>query len=140
MDDTQRRPDERESGPEFLILASLSDGPRHVYTMIEDIVRLAGVRLDPDTLHRAISRLALRGLVEPLATDDLQQPYWLTDAGAKIAHARFMRLADQANARWFSTWKTRPKTRLQPGEQLQDPVRGSYEGSPIYRPTATNND
>jgi DNA-binding PadR family transcriptional regulator len=140
MDNTQPQPDQQESGPEFLILASLSDGPRDVYAMVEEIDRLAGVRLGPDVLCCALARLARRGLVEPLVTGDLHQPYWLTDAGAKIAHARFMRLASQANARWFSTWKTRVKTRLQPGEVLQDPVRGSYEGSPIYRPAATGKD
>jgi DNA-binding PadR family transcriptional regulator len=140
MNDTQPRPDDRESGPDFLILASLSDGPRHVYAMIEDIDRLAGVRLDPDALHGAISRLAQRGLVEPFATHDLQQPYWLTNAGAEVARARFTQLADLANTWSYRGCRSFLRTRLQPGEQLQDPVRGSYEGSPICRPTAAGND
>jgi DNA-binding PadR family transcriptional regulator len=140
MDNTQPQPDEQESGPEFLILASLADGPRDVYAMVEEIDRLAGVRLGEDSLCGTISRLAKRGLVEPLVTDDLHQPYWLTNAGAEIAHARFTRLADLVNNRSFHGWRTRLKTRIQPGEVLQDPVRGSYEGSPIYRSTVTGKD
>lgn len=115
---------------------SLTESPKHIDAMIEDIDRLAGVRLEQDTLYGAIARLAQRGLIEPLATNDLRQPYWLTDAGAEIARSKFMRLAELVNARWFVTWKTRPKTRLQPGELLQDPVRGSYEGRPIYTVTS----
>jgi hypothetical protein len=140
MDDTQRRPDERESGPEFLILVSLTGSQKHIHAMIEDIHRLAGIRFTPDTLHGAVSRLAQRGLVEPLVTDDPLQLYYLTNAGAELAHARFTQLADRANTRTFLGWRTCIRTRLQPGERLQDPVRGSYEGSPIYRPTTTGED
>jgi DNA-binding PadR family transcriptional regulator len=136
MDNTQRRPDERESGTEFLILASLTDSPKHVYAMIEDIDRLAGVRLGLNPLNSAISRLVQRGLVEPPVVNDPQQPYWLTNAGAEIAHSRFMQLADLANTRTFHGCRSFLRTRLQAGEQLQDPVRGSYEGSPIYRSAA----
>lgn len=139
MDDT-RRHNEQETGPGFLILVSLTDSPKHVDAMIEDIDCLAGVRLDPDTLYGAIARLAQRGLVEPLMTDDRQQPYRLTNAGAELARSTFMRLADLANGWDFLGWRTCLRTRLQAGEQLQDPVRGSYEGSPIYRPTTVVKD
>jgi DNA-binding PadR family transcriptional regulator len=133
MDDTQCQPAERESNPEFLILVSLTDSPKHVYAMIEDIDGLAGVRLEPDTLYGAIAHLAQRGIVEPLVTKDRLQPYNLTPVGAEIACSRFARLAALANAKSFTGCKSLLRTRLQAGEQLQDPVRGSYEGSPIYR-------
>jgi DNA-binding PadR family transcriptional regulator len=137
MNDTQHRPDERESDPEFLILVSLSESPKHVYAMINVLDHLAGVRLGQDTLYGAIARLAQRGLVEPLVTNDHLQPYNLTPVGAEIARSKFMRLADLANAWYFTGCKSLLRTRLQPGEQLQDIVRGSYEGSPIYSLTTT---
>jgi DNA-binding PadR family transcriptional regulator len=132
MNDTQHQPIERESGPEFLILMSLADNPKHIDAMIEDIERIAGVRLGQDTLYGAISRLAQRGIVEPLVTNDHLQPYNLTPVGAEIAHSTFARLADLANTWSFTGCKSLVRTRLKAGEQLQDPVRGSYEGSPIY--------
>jgi DNA-binding PadR family transcriptional regulator len=132
MNDTQHQSIERESGPEFLILMSLADNPKHMHAMLEDIERITGVRFGQDTLYGAIARLVQRGIVEPLVTSDRHQPYWLTDAGAEIARSKFMRFAELANARTFATWKTRLMIHLQPGEQLQDPVRGSYEDSPVY--------
>lgn len=136
MNDAQHRPDDRESGPGFLVLASLAESPKPMHGMIEDIEQIAGVRLSPDSLRAAVARLAQRGLVEPLVTDDRRQLYWLTDSGAETARARFMHLADLASARAFTGWKTCLRTCLQPGEQLQDPVRGSYEGSLTYRQAA----
>lgn len=140
MDNTQCPPSERASGPGFLVLVSLTEGPKTMSAMIEDIDRLAGVRLNPDTLRGAIFRLAQRGLVEPLVTDDCHQPYYLTNAGAELAHSRFTQLANLANTGTFRGCRSLVRTRLQPGEQLQDPVRGSYEGSPIYCLTATGKD
>jgi hypothetical protein len=43
--------------PAFLVLASLADGDKHGYAMMEDIARFAGVRLGPGTLYGAITRL-----------------------------------------------------------------------------------
>ncbi len=58
---------ERYSDPPLLVLASLADGPKHGYAMIEDIERMCGTRLGPGTLYGAITRLERQSLIEPLA-------------------------------------------------------------------------
>ena len=45
------------SDPTLLILASLAEGERHGYAIMEDIERFADVRLGPGTLYGAITRL-----------------------------------------------------------------------------------
>src|SRR4051794_16730873 len=67
--------------PGTLILASLANGPRHGYAMIEDIERFSSTRLGPGTLYGAIARLEQRGLIEAVDTDDRRRPYRLTSAG-----------------------------------------------------------
>lgn len=67
--------------PSLLVLASLADGDKHGYAMMEDIQRFAGVRLGPGTLYGAITRLELRGWIRPTGTEDRRQPYSLTAAG-----------------------------------------------------------
>ena len=37
------------SDPPLLVLASLADGPKHGYAMIEDIEQMCGTRLGPGT-------------------------------------------------------------------------------------------
>jgi DNA-binding PadR family transcriptional regulator len=69
------------SDPNFLVLASLADGEKHGYAMMEDIERFAGVRLGPGTLYGAIARLEERGWIEPLDSDDRRRPYRITTAG-----------------------------------------------------------
>jgi DNA-binding PadR family transcriptional regulator len=69
------------SDPALLVLASLADGHKHGYAMMEDIQRFAGVRLGPGTLYGAITRLEERGWIRPVATQDRRQPYALTAAG-----------------------------------------------------------
>jgi DNA-binding PadR family transcriptional regulator len=76
--------------PGLLILASLADGPKHGYAMVEDIVRLAGVRLGPGTLYGALSRLESRGLIEALAGDDRRRPYQLTGLGRGVLSERLV--------------------------------------------------
>lgn len=78
---------ESSRDPNVLILASLADGPRHGYGMIEDIERFSGSRLGPGTLYGAISRLEQRGLIEPIESDDRRRPYRLTAAGARVLTA-----------------------------------------------------
>ena len=46
--------------PTLLVLASLADGDKHGYAMMEDIQKFADVRLGPGTLYGAISRLEER--------------------------------------------------------------------------------
>ena len=67
--------------PTFLVLASLADGDKHGYAMMEDIERFAGVRLGPGTLYGAITRLEERGWIRGLESDDRRRPYQITGAG-----------------------------------------------------------
>src|SRR5260370_34040043 len=70
------------SDPSLLILASLAGGDKHGYAMIEDIERMAGVRLGPGTLYGALARLEQRGLIAPLPAEDRRRPYRLTPVRA----------------------------------------------------------
>ena len=69
--------------PSMLILASLADGDKHGYAMMEDILLFAGVSLGPGTLYGAIPRLEERGWIRPTRTKDRRQPYSLTAAGRR---------------------------------------------------------
>ena len=55
------------SEPTLLILASLADGDKHGYAMMEDIQAFTSIRLCPGTLYGAINRR--------------RQPYRLTAKG-----------------------------------------------------------
>src|ERR1700679_3869835 len=78
----------RFSEPALLILVSLAEGPRHGYSMTEDIETIAGVRLGPGTLYGAIARLESRGLIEALKSEDRRNPYRLTGLGARALRMR----------------------------------------------------
>jgi DNA-binding PadR family transcriptional regulator len=67
--------------PALLILASLADGDKHGYGMMEDIDRFAGVRLGPGTLYGAITRLEECGWIRALNAEDRRRPYCLTASG-----------------------------------------------------------
>ncbi len=69
------------SDPTLLVLASLSDGDKHGYAMMEDIERFAGIRLGPGTLYGAITRLEEHGWIKPVAADERRRPYTLTASG-----------------------------------------------------------
>jgi DNA-binding PadR family transcriptional regulator len=69
------------SDPTLLVLASLADGDKHGYAMMEDIDRFAGQRLGPGTLYGAITRLEERGWISRVRTQNRRQPYTLTSAG-----------------------------------------------------------
>jgi DNA-binding PadR family transcriptional regulator len=71
------------SDPTLLVLASLADGDKHGYAMIDDIERFANVRLGPGTLYGAITRLEQRGWIRPVDADDRRQPYRLTAEGRR---------------------------------------------------------
>jgi DNA-binding PadR family transcriptional regulator len=83
----------RFSEPALLILVSLADGPKHGYAMVDDIHRLANVRLGPGTLYGAIARLERLGLITPLPPDARRRPYQLTEAGAAALRAELDALA-----------------------------------------------
>lgn len=84
------------SDPPLLVLASLADGPRHGYAMIEEIERMSGQRLGPGTLYGAITRLDEQGLIEALAVEDRRQPYKLTAAGRRVLRARLLAMQQVA--------------------------------------------
>lgn len=76
------------SDPALLVLASLADGDKHGYAVMEDIRQFAGVRLGPGTLYGAITRLEQRGWIRPVKpaaskSADRRQPYSLTAAGRR---------------------------------------------------------
>jgi DNA-binding PadR family transcriptional regulator len=80
------------SDPPLLVLASLADGPKHGYAMIEDIEQMCGTRLGPGTLYGAITRLDREGLIEALASKERRQPYRLTAEGRRVLRARLATL------------------------------------------------
>jgi DNA-binding PadR family transcriptional regulator len=74
----------RFSDPGLLILASLAEGAKHGYAIMEDIKATSGVHLGPGTLYGAISRLEGGGLIEALPLDERRRPYRLTQQGASF--------------------------------------------------------
>jgi len=71
------------SDPTLLVLASLADGDKHGYAMMEDIQRFADVRLGPGTLYGAITRLEERRWIRPVGSAERRQPYRITAAGKR---------------------------------------------------------
>lgn len=72
------------SDPTLLVLASLAEGDKHGYAMMEDIERFAGLRVGPGTLYGAITRLEQRGWIRPVkSADDRRQPYTLNAEGRR---------------------------------------------------------
>ena len=69
--------------PNLLVLASLADGDKHGYAMMDDIRGFAGVSLGPGTLYGAITRLEERGLIRAVDSDDRRRPYRLTADGRR---------------------------------------------------------
>ena len=69
------------SDPGLLVLASLADGDKHGYAMMEDIQRFANIRLGPGTLYGAVARLEQRGWIRPVKSVDRRQPYRITSEG-----------------------------------------------------------
>jgi DNA-binding PadR family transcriptional regulator len=81
------------SDPTLLILASLAEGDKHGYAMMEDIRTFANVELGPGTLYGAITRLEQRGFIRPVAGGDRRQPYRLTAAGRRYLEEELAGLA-----------------------------------------------
>ena len=80
------------SDPTILVLASLAEGEKHGYAMMEDIQRFAGVRLGPGTLYGAITRLEERGWIRALESDDRRRPYAITGAGRQYLEEQMVSL------------------------------------------------
>jgi DNA-binding PadR family transcriptional regulator len=70
----------RFAEPWLLVLTSLADGPKHGYAIIADVAAFSGVRMEPGTLYRALSRLQRRGWVRPLATAGRGRSYEIAAA------------------------------------------------------------
>jgi DNA-binding PadR family transcriptional regulator len=77
----------RNNDPALLVMASLADGDKHGYAMMEDIERFSGLKLGPGTLYGAITRLEESGWIAPVPSDDRRQPYRLTPLGRKSLEA-----------------------------------------------------
>ena len=86
------------SEPGLLILISLADGPKHGYSIMEDVERLAGVKMGPGTLYGALARLERLGLIEPVPSIDRRRPYKLTSGGAQALEAELAQLQRLASA------------------------------------------
>jgi DNA-binding PadR family transcriptional regulator len=71
------------SDPGLLVLASLAEGDKHGYAIMEDIRTFADVRLGPGTLYGAITRLEQQGLIRPVETAGRRQPYRITAQGRR---------------------------------------------------------
>ncbi len=69
--------------PQILILASLAEGEKHGYAMMEDIERFGGVRLGAGTLYGAITRLEEQGWIARVESDDRRKPYRITGLGVQ---------------------------------------------------------
>jgi DNA-binding PadR family transcriptional regulator len=82
----------RNNDPALLVLASLADGDKHGYAMIEDIERFYGTRLGPGTLYGAITRLEASGWIAPVRSGDRRQPYTLTALGRRSLEAELAKL------------------------------------------------
>ncbi|HEX5578745.1 MAG TPA: PadR family transcriptional regulator [Candidatus Limnocylindria bacterium] len=79
--------------PAVLVLASLSDGPKHGYAIMADVEAFSGVRMGPGTLYAVLARLEQGGLVEPLPAEDRRRPYRLTAAGSVALSERLEEMA-----------------------------------------------
>src|SRR5579859_424079 len=88
----------RFSEPALLVLISLADGPKHGYAVMEDVARIAAVRLGTGTLYGALARLECHGLIEATAGDERRRPYRLTDTGVEALRVHLSELRDLANA------------------------------------------
>ena len=88
--------------PGVLVLLSLSDGPKHGYAITADVAEHLGVQLGPGTLYGSLTKLAERGLVAALPTQERRRPYQITAAGqaALTTHlAGLQRMVDTGRRR-----------------------------------------
>jgi DNA-binding PadR family transcriptional regulator len=67
--------------PRLLILASLAEGEKHGYAMMEDIGQFGGIRLGAGTLYGAITRLEEQGWICRVESEDRRKPYRITGLG-----------------------------------------------------------
>ena len=86
--------------PTFLILLSLSPGPKHGYAILKEIESLSEgrVKLSTGTLYGAIERLLDQGWIRrvddpiPNGTNRPRKAYDLTELGRRVLNAEIARL------------------------------------------------
>ena len=83
----------RTQDPTILVLTSLTAGPKHGYSLIQDIEAMSGVSMGPGTLYGVLARLEQEGLVEALPAEDRRRPYRLTAHGAATLRERLETIA-----------------------------------------------
>jgi DNA-binding PadR family transcriptional regulator len=86
----------RTQDPTILVLTSLTGGPKHGYSLIQDIEAMSGVTMGPGTLYGVLARLEEEGLVEALPTEDRRRPYRLTSLGAATLRERLETISNVA--------------------------------------------
>lgn len=85
----RRVEDPNWTDPGLLVMASLAEGSKHGYAIIQDVEATTGVRLGPGTLYGVLSRLEQRELIEPLDSGDpRRRPYQLTRRGSAVLAER----------------------------------------------------
>ena len=80
------------AAPALLVLATLADGPKHGYAIMQEAEQLSGQSLGPGTLYAALARLERRGLIESVPSDDRRRPYRLTGLGASTLETHLAQL------------------------------------------------
>ena len=80
------------AAPALLVMATLADGPKHGYAMMQEAERMTGQDLGPGTLYAALARLERRGLIEAVPSEDRRRPYRLTALGATSLEAHLSQL------------------------------------------------
>ena len=91
--------------PTFLILLSLSPGPKHGYAILKEVEALSEgrVRLSTGTLYGAIKRMLDDGWIRraedplPKSTPRERKAYALTEQGRRVLHAEIERLRKLVN-------------------------------------------
>ncbi len=99
----------RLAEPWLLILTSLADGPEHGYAIMTDVAAFSGVRMEPGSVYRALSRLERRGWVRPLATAGRRRPYEITAAGQEVLAEQvttMQQIVQVARLRTATAWGT----------------------------------
>ncbi|HEY1827667.1 MAG TPA: PadR family transcriptional regulator [Acidimicrobiales bacterium] len=86
----------RTQDPTLLVLTSLTGGPKHGYSLIQDIESMSGVAFGPGTLYGVLARLEEEGLVEPLPAEERRRPYRITTRGAAVLRERLETMSNVA--------------------------------------------
>ena len=92
--------------PVFHILLALTDGERHGYNIMQEVVSSTGgiITMGPGTLYGSIKRMLAAQLIEetdtrpdPTMDDERRRYYRLTEFGRRVAAAEAQRLEAAVN-------------------------------------------